>query len=102
MRIVEYMKLLNPGNSVRIRFDTDHGQILRFTVQLECHFDEWTPVLRYDTAHGFPHYDIIHPHGDDQKVPIDIQDFNEALSFAVADITQNWAWYRERYERWQQ
>ena len=101
MRTVEYVKLLNPENRVRIRFDTDQGQVLRFTVQLECRFDEWAPVLRYDTAHGFAHYDIIHPHGNDQKIPIEIQDFMEALAFGVADITQNWGRYRERYEGWQ-
>lgn len=101
MRTVEYVKLLNPENSIRIRFGTEYGRIIRFTVQLECQFDEWTPVLRYDTAHGFAHYDIIHPHGDDQKVPIEIQNFNEALTFAVTDITQNWERYRERFVGWQ-
>ena len=100
MRTVEYVNLLNPENRIRIRFDTDAGQILRFTVQLECWHEDWMPVVRCDTAHGFAHCDIIHPHGDDRKVRLDIQDFNEALTIAVADITENWVRYRERYEGW--
>lgn len=98
MRTVEYVNLLNPENRVRIRFDTEHGQVLKFVVQLECRYDAWTPVIRYDTAHGFAHCDIIFPSGDDRKIRLPIQDFNEALTYAVDDITDNWSRYRERYE----
>ena len=101
MRTVEYVNLLNPENRIRIRFEAEHGQILRFTVQLECWFDHWTPVIRYDTAHGFAHCDIIHPYGDDRKVQLKVESYNDALTYAVADITDQWRRYRDRFERWQ-
>jgi hypothetical protein len=101
VRTVEYVNLLNPENRVRIRFDTEHGQVLKFVVQLECWYDAWTPVIRYDTAHGFAHCDIIFPRGDDHKLRLAIQDFDEALTYVVEDIAENWSRYRDRYEEWQ-
>ncbi|MCK6568124.1 MAG: hypothetical protein HUU12_15115 [Anaerolineales bacterium] len=65
MRTVEFRRLLDDANALRVRFETDHGQILRFIVQLECLFSEdgeWTPVVRYDTAHGYAHRDVMRPH----------------------------------------
>ena len=100
MRAVEYVNLLNPENRIRIRFDTDAGQILKFTVQLEYWHEDWMPVVRYDTAHGFAHCDIIHPYGDDRKVRLEVRGFNEALTYAITDIAENWVRYRDRYE-WQ-
>jgi len=50
MRTVEFRRLLDNDNALRVMFETDHGQIVRFVVQLECIFiegGEWMPVVRY-------------------------------------------------------
>ena len=36
--------------------ELERGEVLNFVVQLECRFEEkWSPVMRFDTAHGFAH-----------------------------------------------
>ena len=38
----------------------ERGQITRFCVQYEAFIDgEWQAIVRYDTAHGRPHKDLI-------------------------------------------
>ena len=70
-------------------------------MQLECLFGgEWIPVVRYDTAHGFAHMDILHPYDPAQKVSIDTYDNNEALTLAMQDLTINRTKYRRRYQQW--
>jgi hypothetical protein len=38
MRTVEFRRLLDFDNALRVMFETERGQILRFVVQLECLF----------------------------------------------------------------
>lgn len=74
--------------------------IADFVVQLECRFNnEWKHVVRYDTAHDFAHCDILHPTGKTEKIELTIRDYNEALTFAIKDLTENWQTYRQRYEQ---
>ena len=66
MRQVEFRRLLDEFNALRVWFEIEHGLVISFVVQLECIFvgrDRWTPVVRYDTAHGFAHRDEMHPAG---------------------------------------
>ena len=58
MRHIEFRRLFDNDNALRVHFDVEHGEVLVFVVQLECLFSgKWTPVIRYDTAHGFAHRD---------------------------------------------
>ena len=61
--------------------------------------NKWMPVVRYDTAHGYAHKDLINPDGTKKKIFIGIADFNEALTLADTDINENWERYKERYFR---
>ncbi len=71
-----------------------------FTVQLECCFEEtWYPVVRYDTPHGSAHRDVLHPSGKIDKTEM-MLDYNDALTYAIRDLAQNWEAYRRRYELW--
>lgn len=39
---------------------TERGRVTIFRVQYEAYIDgEWWPVVRYDTAHGFPQRDLM-------------------------------------------
>ncbi len=103
MRTVEFRRLLDFDNALRVMFETERGEILRFVVQLECQFvenSEWTPVVRYDTAHGYAHRDVMHPTQREEKMEITVQDYNKALTIAMEDIVENRYEYRRRYEQW--
>jgi hypothetical protein len=83
-----------------VRIEIEQGQVLKFAVQLEYDQDGWQPVIRYDTAHGYAHCDIIHPYGDNEKRRMSIQNYNDALQIAIDDLLQNRHWYQRRYEAW--
>ena len=101
MRKVEFRTLLDDDNALRVRFESEQGKILRFVVQFECRFEgEWVAVVRYDTAHGFAHCDRLHPYRDAIKTVMTTQDYNDALTFAIRDLTENWRNYRIKYQEW--
>lgn len=84
---------------LRVMAFKEKGRIIRFVVQYEAFMgDEWKGVVRYDTAHGFAHKDIIHPDGNIEKQPLIFADFNAAFTFAVQDLKISWKWYRKAYE----
>ena len=104
MRTVEFRRLLDYDNALRVMFETERGQILRFAVQLECQFaedGERFPVVRYDTAHGYAHLDIIHLTNKEEKTEMPVQNYNEALTIAMNDIVEKRYGYRWRFEEWQ-
>jgi len=69
--------------------------------KIECLIDgEWTPVIRYDTAHGFAHMDKLHPSQPAEKIELETQDYNKALTVAMDDLSKNWMVYHKRYIRW--
>jgi len=101
LRTVSFEHNLASGAMVRVRITKERGRILSFVVQLECLVeDDWFPIVRYDTAHGFAHQDILKPDGTKEKQSIPVTDFNEALNYAQRDIKAHWHYYLERYGRW--
>ena len=90
-----------PGVIIRVRFQQDRGRIVWFVVQLEIILDEqWLPVTRYDTAHGFVHRDDIHPNGEQFKTPLIFPSYEDGMNFTIDDLRTNAAWYVERYKQW--
>lgn len=103
MRTVEFRRLLDYDNALRVIFETERGHILRFVVQLECQFvedGEWIPMVRYDTAHGYAHRDILHPTQKEEKTEMPVQNYNEALTIEMDDIVEKRYDYHRRYEEW--
>jgi len=103
MRLVEFRRYLADDTALRASFELEHGRVVGFTVQLECRFgddDEWVPVVRYDTAHGFAHCDRLHPYNPAVKTETTSRDYNEALTLAMEDLANKWESYRRRYEEW--
>ena len=101
MRTVEFYRYLDPTSALRVSFDIEYGQVNRFVVQLEVEFDsEWRAIVRYDTVHGFAHCDVLHPYDDTRKVLLNTNNYNEALTYAQIDLSNNWQAYRTRYEEW--
>ena len=58
---------------------------------------KWMVVVRYDTAHGFSHRDQYDNRGRAIKTPLLAFNFNQALTFAEADLKANWTIYREQF-----
>lgn len=103
MRNVEFRRLLDYDNALRVMFESKHGRIVRFVLQLECQFvedGEWVAVVRYDTAHGYAHRDIMHPKKKEEKTKMPVQDYNVAFTIAMEDVVNKRYEYRRRYEKW--
>lgn len=101
MRETSFRQMLDQENALRVRFEMDHGVVVKFVTQLECLIEsKWTPVIRYDTAHDFAHCDKLHPYKATEKMVLKTQDYNEALTYAMDDLQDNWQRYRRRYEKW--
>jgi hypothetical protein len=102
MRTVEFRRLLESNNALRVSFDAEQGKIIRFVVQLECSFEsnEWVAIVRYDTVHGYAHCDTMHPYEKARKTKMPVQDYNEALTIAMNDVVNSRHNYRRRYEEW--
>ena len=58
---------------------------------------KWTPIVRYDCAHGFFHRDLLFPGGEKEKQTIIISSLQDSLNYAEQDIKDRWEFYKERY-----
>ncbi len=57
---VEYFEQLKNGDTIRVRLNIERGEVTSFTLQLETFVDgQWRRVVRYDSAHDYPHRDIL-------------------------------------------
>jgi len=92
------------GDSDRDRYRlhcvTGQGRVVLFRVQYEAFIDgKWHPVVRYDTAHGFPHRDLLRPDQPGEKTEYPGRSNAEVLTLGQEDIKRNWATYRAQYEK---
>ncbi len=98
----EYQQSFTEGDALLVRFDHIGPVVTSFSVQYLAQLDEnWQPIVRYDTAHGFAHVDISRPDGTQETRDLRISNYGDALIIAIEDIQSRWEFYRERYERWQ-
>lgn len=89
---------LVPDVRIRVSYRRAGRQIVRFTVQLEIvHDGAWTPVVRYDNAHGFCHRDAIHVDGSQDKTLTHIGDANATFTAAIDDLKRSWEAQRARF-----
>jgi hypothetical protein len=97
-RVTTYCYLLTLSDRKRHEHTTIQGKVVRFVVQYETFVrGAWRPVVRYDTAHGFPHVDRISPNGSVEKIPLLTAELAEALTVADQDIEENWERYKTDY-----
>ncbi|MEK6728386.1 MAG: hypothetical protein AABY28_06990 [Candidatus Omnitrophota bacterium] len=95
---VEYIIPLSGDTQLRHIHTHWKDKVTSFVVQLEIYInDKWQPIVRYDTAHGFTHRDIIHPDGAKDKTPLPISGFKEALTFSDRDLKTNWRIYKIQF-----
>lgn len=98
MRKTEYIIRIGPSDRYRHLHIKEGGKVVFFRVQLETKIDDkWFAVVRYDTAHGFAHRDLLTIKGGIKKTPLFNQDYNDALTFAEEDLKTNWEYYKKRF-----
>ncbi len=98
----EYIYYFTSERKDRFRYyhDLERGRIVRFRIQYEAYInDKWCAIVRYDTAHGRPHKDILYPDGSQEKVEFYGYPRDEVLTLGERDIKTNWQRYRAEYER---
>ena len=85
---------------MRVRLKVERGELVDIVFQYESFInDKWTPIVRYDCAHGFFHRDILKPNGDKEQKEIAIDSMKSASKYAEQDLKDRWQWYREKYLR---
>jgi hypothetical protein len=97
----EFVVEITLTDRIRRSHVTERGKVIRFVAQYEALIDQkWVAIVRYDTAHGFAHRDVMRPRQRSaEKTRLHLQDFGEAYAFAVHDLGMNWRRYREQYEQ---
>jgi len=95
------------GNEIakmRVRFFIKNGKLENYVAQLEYKlkgfFERWKVVVRHNCYHGFSHKDMFTASGKKRKVELGkFTDMNEAVEFAIKDISNNFESYIREYER---
>lgn len=96
--IKSYIFAYAPNCRKRHQHSRYKNEIIEFIVQLEIFVrNKWCPVIRYDTAHGFAHCDIIHWNKKVKKMAIPTLDYRDALTYADEDLNENWEFYRDLF-----
>jgi len=88
---------LDNNSRIIVVFQREKTEIINFVVVLETKLKnpkkdkyEWTQVLRFDNAHGYPHMDKLDKNGNKVEIiKFDYLTNKEALSIAVDLIKNN-------------
>jgi hypothetical protein len=99
---IDYVDALDAeaGEWLRVRISVVAGQVRHFTVQYETTLaGTRIPVVRYDTAHGVPHRDLLNRHGEEvaKDFMMDYRNLADALVRAERDVRQNWPRYLDAF-----
>jgi len=96
-----FKHLDNKGHErMRMRISVEKGKVVDIVVQYETFINsKWTPVIRYDCAHGFFHRDVLSHKGETEKQTISIENLEHALQYAEQDIKDRWKFYKHRYTK---
>lgn len=97
-----YVINLSPDGENRYRHYhvSEKGKVVEFRIQYEAYLEgKWYAIVRYDTAHGFAHRDVMHPDGTVTKTSFQPLDYATMLTYGERDLKRNWASYRENYIR---
>ena len=95
-----YLVWLDERTYVEVEFVTVKGRIVSFVVRLmRIEGDQIFGVVRYDTAHGMPHRDIVDRNGRlIRKEWLTNKTFEQALSYAKDDLQTNSQAYIDRFD----
>ena len=89
---------LDKDSRIIVVFQRERNEIANFVVVLETKLrdtevklDKWRQVLRFDSAHGYPHMDKMDKHGNKTEViKFDYLTNKEALTISIDLIKNNY------------
>jgi hypothetical protein len=95
-----YITWLDERTYVEVEFVTAQGRVVSFVVRLmRIDGDHVFGIVRYDTAHGMPHRDILDRQGRIlRKDWLAEMTFDQALTHAKEDLCQNYESYLRRFQ----
>lgn len=99
----EREEYLTHRDRLRIKFLVERGKVTKIDLmQYEAEVQgRWYPVVRYDTAHGYLHRDVMRPDGTiAEKQAIPYRELGEALTTAREELRRQWSFYRRQFEEW--
>jgi hypothetical protein len=102
VRIREYFETVNPeGDTIRVRFATDRGELLWYAVQFEVFVEgRYHPAVRYDAAHDYPHRDVLDWSGHvAEKTWLAPLPLRAAFDDALASAKRTWPQMRAEFFR---
>lgn len=82
-----------------VRRRTQDGEVISFAVVLLTLNDgRWLDISRYDTAHGYPHRDVLGLNeGLRGKLRVTKLSLKQAFRYAIRDLTENAENYLEDF-----
>jgi len=89
---------LDKDSRIIVVFQRERNEIINFVVVLETklknfgyEFEEWIQVLRFDSAHGYPHMDKMDKYGNKVEIiKFDYLTNKEALTISIDLIKNNY------------
>ena len=93
---------LAEGIEIHVYFDTLNGLVINYVVKLLLWKSKrYYEVVRFDSAHGCPHKDILDEKGMVvRKIWFESLDNQQGLDMAIKDIKDNYDLYVERLKKW--
>ena len=99
VRVKEFYIPLKDGLYVAVRIEVLNGQILAFAVRLMLESDPDKNIARYDTAHNYPHRDVLgRRKGLLRKDWLEGINLKKALEIAIDDFKNNYERYHQIFE----
>ena len=91
MRKKSFITYLNEDIHITVEFDRIQGELVSFVVRLMLNLESRSIcIVRYDTAHGRPHRDVLNASGRlVEKHWLLGLSFSEALNYAIHDFKKN-------------
>ena len=98
----EFKYYLSDNAYVSVHFLTNRGKVIDFVVKLNyVKGNETHEVIRFDTAHGGVHKDILLPNGSKYRViNYSYLTNEEGVNFATDDLEEHFEFYIERFQQW--
>ena len=102
VRRVRFRVPLSEADRVDVEWEKEGGRVMAFVVNYVAEVGGKSySVVRFDTAHGFPHKDVCYPDGTvGQKERLPEGDLHLLADSAIDDIKSHWQTYRARFEKW--
>jgi hypothetical protein len=93
---------LAKGIEIHVYLETLNGLVINYAVKLVLSVDKmYYEVIRFDSAHGCPHKDILDETGAvARKIWFESLDNQQGLDMAVKDIKDNYELYIQRFKKW--